>query len=237
LGARDRSAAGHRESRRPQRSGGIRDGAAGGHQIVNDHQQPSSSADSRDSLRVSGELAGRGNLPLRRAQARGVRPDCGEPEQRRDLDDHPGAAEDPGGARGQPLHVLPAAFPGDHRGRGHRHQPDRPVGQLLYGQGQGASQDAGQVPPAPLLIGEQGGASRSGVVGGNGQWRQSFRCRIWPVPPRPAQRRLAPDAQRPAGVDASGATAREDQLGQKRDHAMTVAVVRRPRKAGSAICG
>jgi len=234
-----RGSAGHRDSGHPQGTGGVRDRAAGRHQIVNDHHRVGSSGQCRRSTDVGGELAGGSPAALDRGQGRGVGTVGGQPEDGRDPRDDPGPGEHRDRAGREPLDMLAAAPPGDRGSRGHRHQPN-PVGAAQHRGhrgGQRGCQHARQIPAAALLVGKQAGPRRSGVRSGDGQRWQPGRAGIRAVRAWLVQGAPAPQAQRPAGIGAADTTAREGQIGQYGEHATTVPPRINPEKSRCAICG
>jgi hypothetical protein len=239
LSSRDRSSSGDDEPGRTQRASGVRDRAAGRHQIVNDQQMPGGCGELRP-LGIGRELAGAGQAALGGRERRGVRPAGGEVQHRRYPRRRPGPGQHPGGADRQPLDVLAAAPPGHSGGRGHRHQPDRsgrPAEQLLDRCGERSREHLGEIPATTLLVCEQAGPHGPGVGGGHGERRQPHGRGIGAVPTRAAQRPLAPRTQRPAGAGASDAAARQGQVGKEGDHAATVASGTSRRKSRPPICG
>jgi hypothetical protein len=239
LSSGNRGSAGHRDAGRAERAGGVRDRAAGRHQIVNDHDPAGGSAERHRSRRIRLELAGGGQPSLGGGQRRGVRSGGVDPEHGRDPRADPGAGENADGARRQALDVLATAPPGHRRGRGHRHQPDLrgPVEQRLDRGGERRCQRAGEIPTAALLVSEQAGSGRSSVRRGHGQRRKALGNGVGAVPPRLAQGLQAPRAHGSAGIGASGASARQGQVGQHGDHAATVPLPGHPQKIRSGICG
>lgn len=239
MGSGDRSGTGHRDSGRPQGAGGIRDRAAGGHQIVNDHHPAGGSDQHRRSAPVRGELPGRGPPALERGQPRGVGATGGQPEHRRHPRTDPGPGEHPHGTGGETVDVLPAALPGDRPGRRHRDQPHlfRAAQQHLDSGGERGRERAGEIPAPALLVGQQACPHRSRVRRGHRQRRKPGRTGIGTVRAGVVQGPAAPLAQRAAGIGAAGTAARQDQVGQVGVHAATVAPRRDLEKSRSGICG
>jgi hypothetical protein len=239
LGPGDRGPTSHRDPGCPQGAGGIRDRAAGGHQIVDDHDPADGPDQLRRSTTVRGELPGRGPPALGRGQPCGVGSAGGQPEHGGHPRADPGPGEHPDRAYGETMDVLPAALPGDRPGRRDRDQPHltRPAQQHLHGGGERDRERTGEIPPSALLVRQQAGPGRSRVRSGHRQRRKAGRTGIRTVRARVMQSPAAPLAQRSAGIGAAGTAARQDQVGQDGVHAATVAPRTDAEQSRFAICG
>ena len=238
LGGGDGSCAGHLDPTGPQGLGRRDQRAARRHEVVHDHPEHRVTGPEVRAQRAGPEFAAGQPAPVGRRQPGGVRTSGAESEDGGELRNHTPAPEGPDRHDGEPVDVLAAPTAGQRRGRGHRHQPEHGTGRavpdhLLHRRSQRDPEDAGEVPPGPLLVGEQGIPDRAGVVGRHRQRRQAGRLRVGPVAAGPAQGTEAPGAERAARPGTAGAPARQQQVGQDIEHAATVPRRVKGRKAAS----
>ena len=232
----------HGDADRGQGATGVDQGDPGGHQVVHEqHHRPRPCPPQAGRAdRVGLELARGDALPLRRGQPGGVRADAGGPQHREDAGGHARAAQEAARGGRQPLDVLTAAGPRDGRLGRHGHQPEPPrpgAEHLGDGGGQRRGQRGGEVPAAPLLVGEQAGTGGAGVGRGDGERREAGGGRVGSVAPRGGKRGGTAGADRSPRTGAPHAATRQGQVGENGEHGTTVAAGRGRGKAGGDICG
>ncbi len=243
LGGGDRGGAGDADPTGAQSMGRRGQRAAGRHEVVHDHPQHRVGRRRAQPDRVGGELADRRPAPLDSGQLGRVRASRPEPEDAGDVGRDPVPPQCADRNRGEPVDMLAAAAPGDRSRRGHRHQQHGALrtelasDELPHSRGESHSEDPGEVAPGPLLVGQQRIPHGTRVGSRDGQRRQAGRLGIGTVPARTAERRAAPGAERTPRLGATGAAARQKQVGQDIEHAPTVPGAPVLGKTAIPICG